>query len=75
MRDEVLSNVGAQVMDTSGYQVSELDDYEFYCEKNQLDVVAAFRPGIDAPFSHTALHDLEMGDSAENLILLDEEEG
>ena len=31
MRDEVFSSVGAQDMDTSGYQVSaDLDDVEFY---------------------------------------------
>ena len=32
MRDEVLSSVGAQDMETSGYQVSDLDDMEFYLE-------------------------------------------
>ena len=30
MRDEVLPSVGGQDMDTSGYQVSDLDDFEFY---------------------------------------------
>ena len=31
LRDEVLSSVGAQDMDTSGHQVSaDLDDIEFY---------------------------------------------
>ena len=29
MRDEVLSSVGAQDLDTSSYQVSDLDDIEF----------------------------------------------
>ena len=29
MRDEVLASVGAQDMDKSGYQVSDLDDVEF----------------------------------------------
>ena len=35
MKDEVLSSVGAQDMDTKGYQVSatELDDVEFNWEK------------------------------------------
>ena len=32
MRDEVLSSVGAQDMDTSGYHVSDLDDVDFYWE-------------------------------------------
>ena len=31
MRDEVLSSVGAQDLDTSGYQVSDLEDIEFNC--------------------------------------------
>ena len=76
MRDEVFSSVIAQKgLHTSGYQVSaDLDDAEFYWEKDQLDVDAVFRPGIVTPFSPTAFDDLEMGGSAENSILLDEEE-
>ena len=76
MRDEVLSSVCAKEnLDTSGYQVSaDLDDVEFYWEKIQLDVDAVFRPGIDSPFLPTAFDDLEMGGSAENPILLDQEE-
>ena len=51
MRDEVLSSVGAQDMDTSVYQVSaDLDDVDFYWENDQLDVDAVFRPGIDTFF-------------------------
>ena len=38
IREEVLSNVGAQDIDTSGYQVPDLDDVEFYCSNAQLDV-------------------------------------
>ena len=75
MRDEVLSSVGAQDIDTSGYEVSaDLDDVEFYWENDQLDVDAVFRPSIDTPFSPTAFDDSEMGGSAENPILLDEQE-
>ena len=75
MRDEVLSSVGAQNMDTSGYQLSaDLDDVNFHWEKDQLDVDAVFRPGIDTPISPTAFDDLLMGGSAENPILLDKEE-
>ena len=32
MRDEVLSSVGAQDKDASGYQVSDMDDVESYWE-------------------------------------------
>ena len=50
MRDEVLSSVGAQETDTSGYQVSDLGDVENHWKNYQLDVQAVFRPGIDTLF-------------------------
>ena len=53
---------------------ADLDDVRIYWEIDHLDVDAVFRPGIDTPFSPTAFDDFEMGDSAENPILLDEEE-
>ena len=75
MRDEVLSSVGAQNLDTSSYQVSDLEDIEFNWENDQLDLDAVFRPGIDTPFSPTTFDDLLMGDgSVENPIVLDVEE-
>ena len=75
MRDEVLSSVGAQDMDTSGYQVSaDLDDVEFYCENDRLDVDAVFRPGMDTPFSPSTFNNFEIGSMAENPILIDEEQ-
>ena len=74
MRDEIFSRVGAQYMETSGCQVSDLDAVDFYRESDQLDADAVFRPSIDTPASPTAFDDLEMGESAENPILLDEEE-
>ena len=36
MRDEVLSSVGAQDLDTNSYQVSDLEDIEFNWENLQL---------------------------------------
>ena len=74
MRDEVLSSVGAQDMDTSSYQVSDLEDIEFNWENSQLDMEAVFRPGIDTPFCRTTIDDLSMEGSVENPIVLDEEE-
>ena len=75
MREEVLSSVGAQDLDTSSYQVSDLEDIEFNWEDTQLDMDAAFRPGIDTHFSPTVFDDLLMGDgSVENPNVLDEEE-
>ena len=75
MRDEVLSSVGAQDLDTSSYQVSDLEDIEFNWENSQLDMDSVFRPSIDTPFSPTVFDELLMGDgSVENPILLDEEQ-
>ena len=51
-----------------------MHDAEFYWRNDQLDVDAVFRPGIDTPFSPTAFDNLEMRGSAENPILLDQEE-
>ena len=72
MRDEVLSSVGAQDLDTSSYQVSNLEDIEFNWEDSHLDLVAVFRPGIDTPFSPSTFDDLSKGGSVENHIVLDE---
>ena len=75
MREEVLSSVGAQDLDTSSYQVSNLEDIELSWEDSQLDMDAVFRPSIDTPFSPTTFDDLLMGDgSVEKPIVLDEEE-
>ena len=62
-------------MNTSSYQVSDLEDIEFNWENSQLEMDAVFRPGIDTPFSPNTFDDLLMGDgSVENPIVLDEEE-
>ena len=75
MREEVLSSVGAQDLETSSFQVSDLEDIEFNWENDQLDLDAVFRPGIDTPYSPTAFDDLSTeGSSVENPIVLDEEE-
>ena len=75
MKEEVLSSVGAQDLDTSSYQISDLEDIGLNWEDPQLDMDAMFRPGIDTPFSPTTFDDLLMGDgSVENPVVLDEEE-
>ena len=73
-RDEVLSSVEAQDLDTSSYQVSDLEDIEFNWENSQLDMDSVFRPGIDTPFSPTTFKYLSMGGSVQNPIVLNEEE-
>ena len=74
MRSDLLSSVGAQAMDTSRCQVSDLDDIEFLWDKNQLEIHGVPFPGTDTPFSPKAFDELEMGGSAENPFLLDDEE-
>ena len=74
MRDEVLSSVGAQDLDTSSCQVSDLEDIDFNWENSQFDMDAVFRPRIDTTFSPTTFDDLSMEGSVENPIVLDKEE-
>ena len=74
MRDEVLSSVGAQDLDTSSYQVSDLEDIDFEWKNSQLLMDAIIRPGIDTPFSPTLFDDLSMEEKVENSIVFDEEE-
>ena len=73
-REEVLSSVGAQDLDTSSYQGSNLEDIKFNWKISQFDIDAVFGPGIGTPFSPTTFDDLSMKRSVENLIVLDEEE-
>ena len=72
MRNEVLSSVGAQNMDTSGYQLSDLEDIEFHWENPSMNLAAVFQPGLYAPFSASSFNDFEMGSLTENPILADE---
>ena len=51
MREEVLSSVGAQDTDKSGYEISDLKDIEFSWEHPAVDVDSVYGPGIDTPFS------------------------
>ena len=69
MKEEVLSSVGAQDLNFSSYQVSDLEDIEFNWANSQLDMDAVFRPGIETPFSSTTFEDLSMEVSVENPIV------
>ena len=55
MREKILSSVGVQELDTSSYQVSDLEDIEFNWENLQLVMHAVFRPGIDTPNQHLTI--------------------
>ena len=75
MREEVLSSVGAQDTDTSGYELSDLEDIEFSWEDPAVDVDSVYRPGIDTPFSPSIFDDFNMeGSTAANPIIVDDEE-
>ena len=74
MRDESLSSVVAQDLDTIGYQASDLDDVDFCWENDQLNVDAVFRTRINTHFSPSIFNSLEMGSMSENPILIDKEQ-
>ena len=75
MREEVLSSVGAQDTDTSGYELSDLEDIEFSWEYPAVDVDSAYRPGIDTSFSPSVFDNFQMeGSTAANPIIVDDEE-
>ena len=74
MRDETLSSVGAQEMDTSGYEVSDLDDMEFHWEDPDLIMAAIFRPGKDTILSPSTSIKFETGSMAQNPNLIDGEQ-
>ena len=68
LQEEVLSSVGAQKVDTSGYQVSGLESIDFQWEVPDSNIDAFLRPGIDNPFSPAAFDSLGKGGSVENPI-------
>ena len=74
MWDEVLWSVGAQKLDTSGYQVSDPEDIEFHSDNHELNMDAIFRRSINTPFSSSFFNEDEMGSMAENPILIDKEQ-
>ena len=74
MRDEIHSSVGAQDMDTTRYQLSNLEDIEFHWEDPEFNMDAVFRPSIDTPFSPSTFDDFPMSLLAKNLILVDEKQ-
>ena len=72
MREEVLSSIGAQDVDTRDYHIDELDDIQFYWEDPHALIDAEFRPGIDTPYSPSHFDDV-FG-SVNNPIVIDDEE-
>ena len=76
MPDEVILSVGAQYMDTSGYQVSDLEDIEIelHWVDPDLSMDVVYQPGIDTLFSPSDFNDSEIDSRAENPNMIDEEQ-
>ena len=70
MRDEIRSSVGAQNLDTSGYQVSDMEVLEFHREDHDLQMDAVFRFGIDGHFFPSTCSDFEMWQWLRNRLCL-----
>ena len=73
MRDDVLSSVGAQDMNTSSYRKSNLGDIDFSWEDPAVDMDSVYRPGIDTPFSLSLFDEFQMVSTTTNSIIVDDE--
>ena len=75
MRKEVLSSVGAQDTDTSGYELSDLEDIKFSREDPAVDIDSVYRPGMDTPFPPSVFDNFQMeGSTAARPMIVDDEE-
>ena len=74
MREEVLSIVRAQDTETSGYELSDLEDIEFSWGDPAVDMDSVYRPGSHTPFSPSIFDDFQMGSTAAYPILVDDDE-
>ena len=75
MREEILSSVAVQDTNTKGYELSDLEGFEFSWEDPAVDVDSVYRLGIDTPFSPSIFDDSQMkGSTAANPIIVDDEE-
>ena len=50
MRVLVLSSAWAHGKESSGYELSDFDNFEFFRENPRREVDVVFRPRIDTPF-------------------------
>ena len=61
LREEALSSVGAQDVDTRGYELSDLEDVEFSSEDPAVEIDSGYGLGFDTPFSASIFDDFQMG--------------
>ena len=75
-KEEVLSSVGAQDTDTRRYELSDLENknIEFSWEDPAVDMDSVYRPGIGTPFSLSMFDEFQMGSTATNPIIVNDEE-
>ena len=73
LRDEVLSSIGAQEMDTNGYPMSNMEDIGFHWKVLDMNMDTLFWPGQDNIFSLLTSTDFGMGSRPENWILINNE--
>ena len=74
MREGKLLGVGAQEMDTRGYQVSDLEDIEFHWDDLDLSKYEVFQTCIHTPISPSTINAFETGSQVENPLLIEEEQ-
>ena len=58
-------------MDTTGYQVSDLEDFDFNWKDPHLNTDAVSQPGIDTSFFPSTSNNFELGSLAENPRMTD----
>ena len=73
MIEEVFSSVGAQDTDTRGYELSDIEDIEFNWEDPAVNMDSVYQPGIDTPFYPSIFDYFQMGSTAANPIIVDDE--
>ena len=61
-------------METSGYQMLDLEDVQFYWEELVSNIDAVFQPIIASPFSHSTFNGFKMSSKAEEPILIYKEQ-
>ena len=74
MRDELLSRVSAQDMNSSGYRKCGLEDNEYFWQYPDLNIDAVFRQSKDTHSSTSTFKNFHVGLMSENPILIDEEQ-
>ena len=74
LNKETLRTVVAQCMDTSGYQVFDLEDSDFHWEDPYLNTHTDSQTGLDYHLQPSCFKDFEMVSLVANPILIDNDE-